>query len=802
MRIARIEAIAYGAIAGRVVEPEPGLTVIHGPNESGKSSTMQLIRGVLFGFPRLQGEGPRREPKGGGQRAGRVDIVTDDGRRLRIERAGSSLTVTDHEGVPVGDVAFAHALGIASAELFDRVQTFDAKDLAWMGLLDDPSVRAGVLASAVLGGGAGAGPVLEGLQKRADALYLRQGEKQPYAHALKQATAARRALRDAEREAGTVERSSDAIAEAEQRVDAAHEQLVVATRELQRLERLLELREALRALSALEAPADGGVEEPTAATLSTFRALLGDVPTAVEARRRAEQLLSDAADEDARATAGRSHLGLAATAAVPALGEEAALRTAAETIREAEREATRLGDAARTLATHVPIVVEPSSATPRRGLGAALIVISLLAIGAGWAISITATILGGILGVAVGAALLGGLIGSRTGRSTATATASDQQRPTAEQALELAEQARAAWREALGGLGLLGELRSDQLDDILTTLATIRTAEQAAARAGALAETEATAAAEIAARAAAALMASGVEPPTELGQLRDTIDRTLHQLEEQRAQAAAGRNELQAWQDRQALAQRRVDELSLDDDALVAAAQALDLELTDAQRTVLEQQVAVASEEHAAALEARGGTRALLANAEDSSDLASLAQAAADAEADLRAVADQWLTLQLAHDLVESARDRFVAEHQPGVFARAAQQIETATNGSWVSVRMPDGEKAGARSEIIAADGTTTPFTELSEGTVGLVYLCLRAGLVDELHDDGGAELPVLMDDVLTNLDPERRAGAAAVIADLATRHQVLYFTCHPEQVQALRDANPGLTEIELQRLV
>ncbi|MEI6626746.1 MAG: AAA family ATPase, partial [Thermoleophilia bacterium] len=383
MRIARIEAIAYGAIAGRVVEPEPGLTVIHGPNESGKSSTMQLIRGVLFGFPRLQGEGPRREPKGGGQRSGRVDIVTDDGRRLRIERAGSSLTVTDHEGVPVGDAAFAHALGIASAELFDRVQTFDAKDLAWMGLLDDPSVRASVLASAVLGGGAGAGPVLEGLQKRADALYLRQGEKQPYAHALKQATSARRALRDAEREAGTVERSSDAIAEAEQRVDAAHEQLVVSTRELQRLERLLELREALRALSALEAPADGVVEEPTADTLSTFRALPGDVPTAVEARRRAEQLRTDAADESARAQAGRSHLGLSTTAVVPALGDEAALRTAAETVREAEREATRLGDAARTIAAHVPVVVEQPSATPRRGLGAALIVISLLAIGAG-----------------------------------------------------------------------------------------------------------------------------------------------------------------------------------------------------------------------------------------------------------------------------------------------------------------------------------------------------------------------------------------------------------------------------------
>ena len=803
MRIARIEAIAYGAIAGRVVEPEPGLTVIHGPNESGKSSTMQLIRGVLFGFPRLQGEGPRREPKGGGQRSGRVDIVTDDGRRLRVERAGSALTVTDHEGVPVGDAAFAHALGIASAELFDRVQTFDSKDLAWMGLLDDPSVRASVLASAVLGGGAGAGPVLEGLQKRADALYLRQGEKQPYAHALKQATSARRALRDAEREAGTVERSSDAIGEAEQRVTVAHEQLFAATLELQRLERLLELREALHELAALEVPTDGGVEEPTADTLSAFRALLGDVPTAVEARRRADQLRIDVADESARATAGRNHLGLAATAAVPTLGDEAALRTAAEVVREAEREATRLGDAARTIAAHVPVVVEQPSATPRRGLGAALIVISLLAIGAGWAISITAMILGGILGVIVGAAVLGGLIGSsRAGRSAATSTTNDQHQPAAEQAEVLAEQARTAWSGALGGLGLSGELRIDQLDDILTTLATIRTAEQAAARAAAAAQAEDAAAAEIATRAAAALTASGVDPPTELGQLRDTVDRALHQLEAQRAQAAAGRNELQAWQDRRALAQRGVDELSLGDEALVAAAQALDLELTDAQRTLLEQEVTAASEEHAAAIEARGGIRALVANAEDSSDLASLAQAAADAEADLRGVADQWLTLQLAHDLVERARDRFVAEHQPGVFARAAQQIETATNGSWVSVRMPDGEKAGARSEIIAADGTATPFTELSEGTVGLVYLCLRTGLVDELHDDGGAELPVLMDDVLTHLDPERRAGAAAVIADLATRHQVLYFTCHPEQVQALRDANPGLTEIELQRLV
>ena len=277
----------------------------------------------------------------------------------------------------------------------------------------------------------------------------------------------------------------------------------------------------------------------------------------------------------------------------------------------------------------------------------------------------------------------------------------------------------------------------------------------------------------------------------DLDGLRSAVDRALDDLEQ-------GREAAQEHARRVATARERLERIDADADA----ARALDPADAEARRARLAEEVDAHAEEHAAALKEYGAIAGRLEDAAESADIPARALALAEAEAELRSTADRWLTLQVAHAIAQRARDRFIADHQPGVFARAGAQISTATGGSWVAIRMPDGERAGERSVIVDRDGDHTPFSELSAGTVGLVYLCLRAGLVDQLADEGGIELPVLMDDVLTDLDPERRAGAARVIADLATRHQVLYFTCHPEQVAALREADPGLREVVLERLV
>ena len=40
--------------------------------------------------------------------------------------------------------------------------------------------------------------------------------------------------------------------------------------------------------------------------------------------------------------------------------------------------------------------------------------------------------------------------------------------------------------------------------------------------------------------------------------------------------------------------------------------------------------------------------------------------------------------------------------------------------------------------------------------------------------------MPLVVDDILVNFDPERTRGALRLLSHLATHHQTIAFTCHP----------------------
>jgi uncharacterized protein YhaN len=197
-------------------------------------------------------------------------------------------------------------------------------------------------------------------------------------------------------------------------------------------------------------------------------------------------------------------------------------------------------------------------------------------------------------------------------------------------------------------------------------------------------------------------------------------------------------------------------------------------------------------ERRAAVLEGLGAERETIARIERSAESAELRQQRADRIAELRELAESWSITSIALALLRRTRERYEREHRPEVLRAAEELLATWTGGRYVRILAPLGKQV---QELERDDGVVVPLGGLSTGTAQQLYLALRFGLVEHFARQAES-LPIVMDDILVNFDPVRAERAARSIEDLATRHQVLYFTCHPGT--PLRAA----TTIELPTLV
>ncbi len=147
--------------------------------------------------------------------------------------------------------------------------------------------------------------------------------------------------------------------------------------------------------------------------------------------------------------------------------------------------------------------------------------------------------------------------------------------------------------------------------------------------------------------------------------------------------------------------------------------------------------------------------------------------------------ARDWASLTLAQNLLEEARRKFERERQPGVVRHAERFFTQITNGRYRQVYAPLGEQT---ITVTDADGQTKQPSELSRGTREQLFLSLRFGLIRELGLRT-EPLPVVVDEILVNFDPERALRAAVAFTELSSTNQVLVFTCHPTVVELFRDA-------------
>ena len=157
----------------------------------------------------------------------------------------------------------------------------------------------------------------------------------------------------------------------------------------------------------------------------------------------------------------------------------------------------------------------------------------------------------------------------------------------------------------------------------------------------------------------------------------------------------------------------------------------------------------------------------------------------------------QWQIYESARVLIEETLERFERERQPAVFARASARLERFCHGRYTQIRQAE---AGQDFRVIDAVGRAVQPIDLSRGTREQLYLAVRLGLIEEFAQRG-TSLPLVLDEILVNFDPERMAAVAAELARFAEDHQVLLFTCHPEIAERVQTNAPGAASMPMGEL-
>ena len=151
--------------------------------------------------------------------------------------------------------------------------------------------------------------------------------------------------------------------------------------------------------------------------------------------------------------------------------------------------------------------------------------------------------------------------------------------------------------------------------------------------------------------------------------------------------------------------------------------------------------------------------------------------------------AQRWAVLTIARDVFERTREEFQQERQPALMRSASKYLSDLTLGRYTSVRAVIGEK-DQDLEVVEGEGHTKRANELSRGTAEQLFLAMRFALIEE-YAKKAEPMPVVLDDILVNFDPERAKAACKVIMDLSERFQVIFLTCHPETEAMFKSVAP-----------
>lgn len=242
MKLLELDLKAFGPFTGRRLDlsggSEPGLHVVFGNNEAGKSSALRALKALLFGFPARSSDDfvhPYDQLRVGGR------LLLADGSEISfVRRKGTKSTILSPEDdSPLGDGLLDRCLQGMEEKHFSTLFGIDHNALVEGGreLLE----QHGQVGQALFAAGLGSRNlrrVLDSLDAEADALFLPRGSKPQINQAVSEYREARRELADASLSGREFEGERKELERGREEAEALSQEIAGLQRERNRLQRL------------------------------------------------------------------------------------------------------------------------------------------------------------------------------------------------------------------------------------------------------------------------------------------------------------------------------------------------------------------------------------------------------------------------------------------------------------------------------------------------------------------------------------------------------------------------------------
>lgn len=154
------------------------------------------------------------------------------------------------------------------------------------------------------------------------------------------------------------------------------------------------------------------------------------------------------------------------------------------------------------------------------------------------------------------------------------------------------------------------------------------------------------------------------------------------------------------------------------------------------------------------------------------------------AKTKLKGLVDEWMINTSISWVLNEAKTEYQNEYQPDIIKEAGDIFASFTQGRYQKLKLDLEEDL---IMVLRTDGRWVRVEDLSQGTREQVYIAMRLAFVKEMSK-ATIDLPLFVDDILASADEGRMRAGLDLLIKWGQDQQVLFFTCHDHIYRACQE--------------